>query len=476
MSEMTMQRPIVGGTDGFRGIATDEPGPGQMNQETIAVLTHSLVESQMEAGAGNICVVGRDTRPSGPELEEAAVAGARVAGATVVRLGVAPTPAILKIAQALNAGSAVGITASHNPAEYNGWKGTLGEHKPVGPQVKAISDRYWRAVDSGLVVPVDAGADVKEIPGLLEDYKRAVVLDVQAEFGERPLEGKIFVVDTANGAAMNVTPDVLRRLGATVEEFACDGSSLINEGCGAADLEGVKNFLRSRPDLVLNPNFVGALANDGDADRMIGLGATILPDGQMVFEEMEGNRVMELQAQGQPGIIGTDYTNDAMIARLQSQGIGFEFCENGDANVTAALRAKQAAGQDWTRGGEFTGHHIDLKWLSSGDGVRMAAWLASYAAKKNTNFFVLAESMPLWPESMIKVKLPKGANPKEIMQRTGVVRAIEEARIALDGIGRTHVRPSGTEPLIRSWVVGQDRELVDITNTRIATAIKGALV
>jgi phosphoglucosamine mutase len=440
-----------------------------MNPETVATLSYTLVEMQKEAGAGDLCVIGRDTRPSGPRLEEAAVAGALDAGATVLRLGVAPTPAILKTAQNLNAASAVSLTASHNPAKDNGWKGTLGSDKPVGPQVKDIDNRYWSIVEGGLAIPTQA-PNIPERPDLLENYKQAVVRNIEEEFGERPLEGKLLVVDAANGAAMNITPDVLRRLGATIEEFACDGLGLINKATGANDLSGLKKFLESRPDIVQNPNFVGAVANDGDADRMIGLGARVLPNGQMVFEEMEGNRVMELQAQGQPGIVGTDYTNDALIERLRAAGIGFEFCENGDANVTAALRKKQAEGQNWSRGGEFTGHHIDLNWLSSGDGVRMAAWLAAYAATKGT-FFELAQAMPLWPQVSEKIEVPKTeAERLLILQAVADVIADARQELAATG-GRNITRPSGTEPIIRVWSCAPDERLAKAATQKIAAAI-----
>lgn len=473
MSESVLSRPVLGGTDGFRGVATEEPGPGKMNPETVAGLTYALHSMLAEPGAGESCVIGRDTRPSGDYLAPAAVAGAMAAGANVLYMGVAPTPAILKTAQSKGAVSAVALTASHNPAQYNGWKGTVGPDKPVGRQITDISDRYWAQVDSGLVLSTTA-EHTEERPELLDKYVRLVADSIRHEFGDqRPLEGKIFVVDGANGAGGRVTPRVLRELGATVEEFVCDGSGAINEGVGAANLDGVKTFLRSRAELVANPNFVGALANDGDADRMIGVGAYVDQDGNMHFEELEGNRVMELMAEGQPGIVGTRYTNDAMIAQLEKQGIGFEFCDNGDANVTVKLRELQAAGRPWTRGGEFTGHHIDLKWLSSGDGVRMAAWLAAHAVqKKNANFYELAKSMKLWPEQLVNIELPPGVNSRELLERPHITAAVEEATVALNGTGRLLVRASGTEPLVRAWAVGQDAAVVQRTVNKLVKAIR----
>jgi phosphoglucosamine mutase len=469
-----LERPILGGTDGFRDKATDRPGSGLMNEETLAGLTDALVDLRIEQGYGNLCVTGRDTRPSGEKLERAVCAGAVAAGGHVLRLGVAPTPAVLKVAQVLEAGSAVAVTASHNPPKYNGWKGTLGENKPSDTENAAISRRYWTGVDgsAGRTIDLETADGVPEVPGMVELYKTLVVQSIEAEFDQRrPLEGKIFVVDGANGAAMKVTPAVLRELGATVHEFACDGSGPINQGCGAADLDGMKQYLKDHPEIVSDPNFVGALANDGDGDRMIGLGAKVLTDGNVEVSEMEGNRVMELLAEGEPGIVGTTYTNDAMVKRLRERGIGFEFCDNGDTNVTAALRAKQAQGQNWRRGGEFTGHHIDTDWLSSGDGVRMAAWLAAYAATHGKSFAELADSMPLWHEKMAKVNL--GRNNTDEMGRADVGDVIERAKARIANLGRFVVRASGTERgIYRVWGVGEDQGLVDDLVTEIADTMR----
>jgi len=466
------KHPELGGTDGFRGVATEEVGPGKMNPETIAGMTYALVRQQMEAGEPPLCAIGRDTRLSGSGLAYAAIAGAREAGAEVVWMDVAPTPAVLKTAQELGAGAAVVISASHNKHTDNGWKGTLGADKPVGEQITAISDRYWEEVDSGRIFSLAVDSATWR-PGLTERYMSHVVSDIERTFGERPLDGKLLVVDAANGAAMNVTPSVLRRLGATIEEFACDGNGYINDGCGATDLNGVQDFLRRRSELVKDPNFIGVVANDGDADRMMGLGA-VMKNDELNFDDLvlDGNRVIELLAQGQPGIVGTDYTNDALVARLKEQGIKFEFCRNGDVNVTGALLRRQANGENWTRGGEISGHHVDTTWLSSGDGVRMAAWVAAYAAVNGTNFAEIGRSMPLWPEKQTKIELVPGMDGQELLGKLSVLHAIEEAKSHLS-LGRTHIRPSGTEPVIRVWAVDPEATRVERVATLVSAAIHG---
>jgi phosphomannomutase len=141
--------------------------------------------------------------------------------------------------------------------------------------------------------------------------------------------------------------------------------------------------------------------------------------------------------------------------------VGFEFCRNGDTSVTVALRARQAAGDNWTRGGEFTGHQVDLEWLSSGDGIRVAAWVAALAANRGQNFGEMAQEMPLWPEIMKKIKRVSGAG-SAILEHSAVIEAVGEAERAIVASGgRLLVRASGTEiKVVRAWGVGPDESLI----------------
>lgn len=469
MSTTELEYPLLGGTDGFRDVATFEPGPGLMNPETVAGLTHALVEHQMEQGLEGTVVIAQDTRPSSDALRRAAIDGALASGAKeILDLGILPTPGAQRIADKLGAIATVVITASHNPASDNGWKGMLGSRKPSGTVVRAISDRYWRQVESGLSIPTSSRTPSAESNAeATEEYISNIVSSISDEFGDLPLAGKRFVVDTANGAAMQVTPEVFRRLGAQVDEFCCDGSGLINDGCGAADLDGLKSFLANRPDIMSDPEFVGAVANDGDADRFMGLG---IVNGSPV--EITGNHAMEALAAHpkQPGIVGTIYTNGATTERLKAAGIDFEYCDNGDVFVTNALLSKQAVGQGWTRGGEFTGHLIDTAWLRSGDGVRAAAWFAAWAVSKDASFSNIHQEMPLLPEKMQKLKatgLPEG----DIQTHPAVMRAIKQST-SPHGATRFVVRPSGTEKgVVRVWAEGRDTAQVNAAAHHVASTI-----
>lgn len=457
------------GTDGFRGVFEDTDRPGGMNPSTVAELTCALTSMQLEAGETGPFVVGMDTRYFNPRLEQAAVSGAKSAGIKereILRLGIAPTPAILRTAQQHGAIAAVALTASHNPAKYAGWKGTTGSDKPSPEQAREIEDRYWSRVKSGLVVPLMH--DYRRSAEHLEAYIKDVVESIEEIFGERPLANKLFAVDTAYGAANIATPAVLEALGAKVERFANDTSHPINEGAGATNLDGVRQFLRERPELVENKQFVGALVNDGDADRFLGVGARIRNNREMEFATLDGNRVLELLAENEVGVVGTDYTNDASIKRITESGTEFEFCRNGDTNLTLALRAH---GAPWHIGSEFTGHHVALDWLSSGDGVRTAAFVAALAAKRNATLMELCDDLPLFPEKMRTLEIAStiGKTILELPAINELLALTDEDKI--QGF-RNHCRQSGTElDTFRIWGVGQDETYVDRRTAQIEAAI-----
>jgi phosphoglucosamine mutase len=451
------ERVLLGGTDGFRGEATMEPGAGLVNPETFAGATFALIEYQRQHGVSGPLVTARDTRPSSEALHTAVNAAGLAAGVEVISLDVVPTPAAQLIARELGAMATVVVTASHNPYEDNGWKGMLGISKPDKTAVQAISDGYWDLIDANWAIPLDRKEGITHQPDMIAWYSSEVVKDIESEFGKQPLANKLFVVDGAFGAAQQFTPDVLRRLGAEVEEFSCDGSGLINDGCGAANLNGVKNFLASERglEIVRDPRFVGAIANDGDADRMLGVGASIDADGSLHIVELTGNHVMEALAEGQSGFVGTLYTNTASVRRIKN----FEECPNGDMYVTQALLKKQAEGEPWMRGGEFSGHYVVLDWLTSGDGVRSAAWYAAYVATKGKTFADIYTELPMWAEVMDKVKFSNEVKDT-IMGNSEVQLAIAKAEAALGNTGRIVVRASGTEPLVRVWGEAEDEALI----------------
>jgi phosphoglucosamine mutase len=345
----------------------------------------------------------------------------------------------------------IAVTASHNPASDNGWKGMLGSYKPDGGQARAISDRAWDMYSASRKKTPDFSNTTRNSSFGQEStkrlYKDQLVFRIQEVFGEQPLTGKILVYDGANGAGSQVTPDVLSSLGAEVRMINC-GEGIINDSCGAAQ-EGLTSLMQAiaASRLSSNPNFLGGIANDGDADRLMAVGVAER-NGEKELVEVDGNHIMYELAQNEPGIVGTIYTNSGLRTKLAEEGVAFEECGNGDQYVTQAL--KKRAGHGWRRGGEFSGLLIDMDWLNSGDGVAMAAWLSAALAREGSNFGDLYHRVPLWHESMKKLELPKGTELDSKDPR--FAEAQEWAGQQMAGEGRSIVRPSGTEPVVRVWV------------------------
>lgn len=215
-----------------------------------------------------------------------------------------------------------------------------------------------------------------------------------------------------------------------------------------------------------DPDFIGAIANDGDGDRIMGVGAQLSPDGEMVFEDVNGNHILELLAKGQPGAVATEYANNGMVDRLQKQGVKVVLCPNGDINVTHALNA-----HGWPIGAEFTGHVVIRDWLSSGDGVLVAGLLAATAAAEGKSFYTLSKEMPMWPEKMLKAML--GRHHKAELERPDVRATIAEAEADLGSDGRFVIRQSGTEKgVYRVWGTGRQKDKID----RLVKKIRDVLI
>ncbi len=443
---------ILFGTDGYRGLANDNNEPG-VNPLTFEWLAHQYVRLITEQNDQlPVVIVGRDTRDSGPALHEAVCRGALLAGADVWDVGIAPTPVIAWIAQRYGA-AAVAITASHNPNDDNGFKPfDPGGVKPARSRLDELERRY-----SASARHETHGQSIQKSkrwvrPELADEYLGHVV---EVLGGAELLSSKIVAVDGANGAAYQIAPRLYEALGARVITFACSGQGeYINQGCGAAHLEGVTEFLKQNPALIQQSNFLGAFASDGDGDRVMGINA----NGGII----NGNHWMHQLAEGQKGIVGTIYTNAGLRESVQALGVEFHECDNGDSYVTAKLmELTQQRGTGFGRGGEFTGHLIDLSHLPSGDGLYMGAWLATKVVTGGADLVDIENSLNLWPEKMASVYLKDGVGGKEVLQNKLIQEAIATEQALLGNDGQVVVRPSGTEALIRVWVQAKYSTLLD---------------
>jgi phosphoglucosamine mutase len=444
------------GTDGVRGLYKQHGVPGEICPPTF----YGLAAACAEFSGADTVVLGRDTRVSGGDLADAAMRGAYDQGLKVYDLGIAPTPVIGASVERLSSEEGafgISITASHNPEEYNGFKFLWPKGlKPSEAEARVIEGMFWDMPGSSRSKQNGKYFDVVSIPYLTETIDK-----LKSVFGKRPLAGKIIALDTANGAAANYTPLIFKALGAKVIHID-KPSGKINDGCGANDLALATRFIEQYSE-ASDKDFLGVLANDGDGDRVMGVCKV---DGKIV--KITGNHIMYYLAQGQPGIVGTDYTNSGLVKKLREENIAFEYCENGDSNVTEALIIKQQEGRQWTRGGEFTGHLIDTDHLMSGDGVYMAAWFACKVASLDETFANVYKELPLWHEKMQNIKLVPGI---EIANDPETISFINETAKSVAGVVRIHTRGSGTEPVYRIWAESPVKRKLNETVSKLSAFI-----
>ena len=387
------------GTDGVRGVVGED-------------LTCDLVErlgkaATLWSGRGRV-FVGRDTRESGAELEEAFARGVEAAGGNAVLAGVLPTPAVALLALDLG----VVITASHNPPEYNGVKFFDGSGNK-------LSDGSEEEIEGLLEESGPGGGSIDHVDVATDSYLEHIV----ERFGS-DLSGLRIAVDCANGAYAAIAPAAFEQLGAEVVAIGVspDGTN-INEGCGATDLVALSNEVREeRCDL--------GVAFDGDGDRMLAVDAA----GQVV----DGDQILAVLALhlGVDIVAVTVMTNLGFHRLMEERGVRVVTTAVGDRYVLEALRREGAI-----LGGEQSGHVICLRDHVTGDGLA-AALLLCDAIRGRTLADAVAV-MPRFAQAKEDVPVDKGEVPADALAEA------ERLNTALAGRARVLVRPSGTEPLIR---------------------------
>jgi phosphoglucosamine mutase len=388
------------GTDGVRGIVGE-------------FLTVDLVErlgkaSALWAGRGKV-FIGRDTRASGVELEEAFARGVASAGGVAVLAGVVPTPAVAL----LRLDFGVVITASHNPPEYNGVKFFDRDgHK--------LSDAVEEEIEALLDADAPGGGEIDRVGIAVDSYLEHVL----ERFGT-DLAGMRIAVDCANGAYSGIAPRAFEQLGADVTAIcdAPDGNN-INVGCGATNLALLQQTVTSG-------DFDLGIAFDGDGDRMLAVDA----DGAVV----DGDQIVAILALhlGVELVAVTTMANLGFHRLMEDRGIRVVTTDVGDRYVLEALHRDGGM-----LGGEESGHVIVLRDHVTGDGLAAALLLCD--AVRGTTLAEAAAVMPRFPQA--KQNLPRagrGPLPQSLLD------AIDRVNDELNGDGRVLVRPSGTEPVVR---------------------------
>lgn len=440
------------GTDGIRGTV----GVAPITPDFMLRLGHAVGRVLGGSAAKPVVVIGKDTRISGYVLESALEAGLISAGASVVLLGPAPTPAVAYLTRALRASLGVVISASHNAYPDNGIKF-------FSAQGTKLPDAWELAVEAALNEPPQwAGSDALGRARRLDDANGRYIEFCKSTFDHAlSLHGMKLVVDAAHGAAYQIAPQVFHELGADVVPMGCapDGFN-INDGVGATQPQALMQAVRDH----------GAdygVALDGDADRLQMVDASgRLFDGDELLYVLAADRLMRAAGQGGPrpeGVVGTLMTNLGVEQALHALGLSLVRTQVGDRYVLEELLRR-----GWLLGGEGSGHLLALDKHSTGDGLVSALQVLQACAHQQRSLAELLQPVQLCPQVLINVRLQPGQDWQASTRLQDETRAVEAA---LGDAGRVLIRASGTEPLVRVMVEAQDADLAQSSAERLAAAL-----
>jgi phosphoglucosamine mutase len=438
------------GTDGVRGRANADLTP-ELALSVAVAAAHTLAEQGL--GRPPVAVVGRDPRASGEMLEAAVVAGLASAGATVIRLGVLPTPGVAYLTSEVQADLGVMISASHNPMPDNGIKlFAAGGHK--------LPDETEERIEAALGAPWNrpTGPGVGRVHDLLDGAEHYVKHLVEATPAR--LDGLKVVVDCANGAAAEAGPAAYSAAGAEVVAIhaAPDGLN-INDGCGSTHLDGLKKAV------VEQRAHVG-IAHDGDADRCLAIG----PNG----EEIDGDHILAILALGMreagtltdDTLVATVMSNLGLKLAMRAAGIRMVETRVGDRYVLEALRAG-----GYALGGEQSGHVVMPGHATTGDGILTGLHLLARVAASGRTLTELASVLTKLPQVLVNVPVADRARAAKVEP---VLAAVRAAEAELGEAGRVLLRPSGTEQLVRVMVEAPTQDVAREVAERIATLVRAA--
>ena len=434
------------GTDGIRGRVGQPP----MTVDFIMKLGWAAGKELSRADNG-LVVIGKDTRISGYMFESALEAGLAAAGLDVLLLGPMPTPAIAYITQAQRAIAGIVISASHNPYYDDGVKFFNGDgHKLPDSTEAAIEAR----LDQELVM-VEPEAIGKA--SRMEDAKGRYIEFCKSTIPfNRSLRGLKLVIDCAHGATYHIAPAVFRELGAEVIEAGTSPNGLnINQDVGALHPENMRALvLENQADL--------GIAFDGDGDRVMMMDSRgDVKNGDQLLYIIARSKLIRGQLGG--GVVGTLMTNLGFEHAMQAQGIPFERAPVGDRYVMEKLLQ-----HGWFLGGESSGHIICLDKTTTGDGIIAALQVLDWLVNVDQSLTDACRDLEIYPQTMINVRVERRID----LNQPSLQDAVKSAEAELGDSGRVLLRASGTEPLIRVMVEGQDAEQVEKIACALAQVVE----
>lgn len=438
------------GTDGIRGKVGETP----ITPDFVLKLGYAAGRVLSKQGIGNTVIVGKDPRISGYMLESAIEAGFAAAGLKVALTGPMPTPAIAYLTKTFRCVAGVVISASHNPFYDNGIKF-------FSKDGMKLSDEIELEIERELEQPVSCvESQFLGKAFRIDDARGRYIEYCKSNFpNDLSLNGLKIVVDCANGATYHIAPSVLQELGANVIKIGCEPDGLnINLNCGATDIKA----LQAR--VVAEKADVG-FALDGDGDRIIMV--------DHFGNKVDGDQIIYIIAKYLHekekmigGVVGTLMSNMSLQHALAKLNIPFERSAVGDRYVLEKLQAL-----NWRLGAENSGHVLLLDHTSTGDGIIAGLQVLAAMIEAKTSLHELCKDIQLFPQIMINVRFSGQHNPLESEK---VKRAVQDIETKLADSGRVLLRKSGTEPLIRVMVEGQNAAQIKDCAAYLAKCVEDA--
>ena len=437
------------GTDGIRG----RVGISPMTPDFVLRLGWAIGRVLGRESETPRILVGKDTRRSGYMFESALEAGLSAAGVNVLLLGPQPTPAIAQLTRELDACAGIVISASHNPHYDNGIK-------LFDANGSKLPDETERNIEAELDQPMEI--DPRSLPGKarrINDAGRRYLDFCKSTVPEGfRLDGLRLLVDCAHGAAYQLAPKLFEELGADVVAIGVepDGTN-INDGCGATCPEHARAQTRQRQATL-------GLAVDGDADRLIMIDEDgEVADGDDLLYVIARARQSQNALRG--GVVGTQMSNLGLEKALDAAGIPFERATVGDRYVQERLLAR-----GWQIGGETSGHIICRDRACTGDAMVAALQTLEALRLLDRPLCRIRADLRKYPQTMISVRCPRDHAPGPATDRV-----VRNARDELGENGRVLLRPSGTEPVLRVMVEGEDHGQVETLARSIADSISASV-